>query len=140
LEGYKKALKLDPQLGRAHAGLGAASRLLGNRHDATRYSRQGLILTARVTDREKFRTRGGYYGAMGDGDKATEQWEALVKRFPADSNALANLAVVSASHRDMGRALELGLKASAIYPRNLVRRNNVVLFALYAGDFEAAEK
>ena len=40
----------------------------------------------------------------------------------------------------MTRALELGRKASAIYPKNVLRRNNVALFALYSGEFATAEK
>ena len=140
LEGYNKALKLDPQLGRAYAGLGAVSSAMLNRDDSVKYYKQALGLIDRMTDREKFRTRGGYYAAIGDNDKAKEQYEALVKQFPADSNALSNLAVVVANQRDMTRALELGRKASAIYPNNVLRRNNVALFALYGGDFETAEK
>ena len=140
LEGYKKALKLDSQLGRAYAGLGAVSNSMLHRDEAIGYYKQALDFIDRMTDREKFRTRGGYYAAIGDNDKAREQFEALVKQFPADSNALTNLAVVVADQRDMSRAQELGRKASAIYPNNVLRRNNVALFAMYGGDFEVAEK
>ena len=87
-------MTLDPQLGRAYAGLGAVSSSMLNRDEAVKYYKQALGLIDRMTDREKFRTRGGYYAAIGDNDKASEQYEALVKQFPADSNALSNLAVV----------------------------------------------
>ena len=40
----------------------------------------------------------------------------------------------------MRRALDLGRKASAIYPNHVLRRNNVALFAMYLGEFETAEK
>ena len=66
-------------------------------------------------------------------------WE-LVKQFPADSVGLSNLAVAHMLHRDMERALEVGRKASAIYPMNVLRKNNVALFAMYSGKFEEAEK
>lgn len=140
LEGYNKALKLDPQLGRAYAGLGAVSNSMLNRDAAVGYYKQAMGLIDRMTEREKFKTRGGYYAAINDNDKALEQYEALVKQFPADSNGLSNVAVVSANKRDMRRALDLGRKASAIYPTNILRRNNVALFAMYGGDFELAEK
>jgi len=140
LDGYNKALELDKQLGRAYAGLGAVSSAMGNRDNAIQYYKQALNLIDRMTDREKFRTRGGYYTAIGENDKSREQYEALVKQFPADSNALSNLAVVASNQRDMKRALELGRKASAIYPTNVLRRTNVALFALYGGDFDTAEK
>jgi tetratricopeptide (TPR) repeat protein len=93
-----------------------------------------------MTDREKYRTRGGYYLAIRDSDKAREQYQALVEQFPADSTGLSNLAVASSVRRDMKLALELGRKASAIYPNHVLRRNNVALFAMYAGEFETAEK
>jgi len=113
---------------------------LGRRPEAEGFYKEALRRLDRMTDREKYRTQGGYYLLIRDSDKAREQLEALVKQFPADSSGLANLAVASFLHRDMPRALELGRKASAIYPNNVLRRNNVALFAMYAGEFETAEK
>ena len=93
-----------------------------------------------MTDREKYRTRSAYFLHIQNPVKAREELEALVAQFPADSTALSNLAVASWQSRDMARALELGRKASAIYPKNVLRRNNVALFAMSAGDFATAEK
>jgi tetratricopeptide (TPR) repeat protein len=140
LAGYLKATQLDPNLGRAYAGMGAVSSSLGRTDEAVKYYKQALGLIDRMTDREKYRTRSGYYLLIRDSDKANEQLEALVKQFPADSTALSNLAVASFLRRDMRRALELGRRASDIYPNHVLRRNNVALFALYSGEFEAAEK
>lgn len=140
LDGYQKAIALDKQFGRAYAGLGAVSNSLGARDEAVSYYKQALDLVNRMTEREKFRTRGGYYLLIRDLDKAREQYETLVKQFPADSTGLTNLAVIAAGNRDMTRALEIGRRASAIYPNNVLRRNNVALFAMYGGDFGNAEK
>jgi tetratricopeptide (TPR) repeat protein len=140
LKAYSKAIELDPNLGRAYAGMGAVSSSLGRTDEAIKYYKQALGLIDRMTDREKFRTRSGYYLLIRDSDKANEQLEALVKQFPADSTGLSNLAVASFLHRDMRRALELGRRASAIYPNHVLRRNNVALFAMYSGEFETAEK
>ena len=140
IAGYQKAVQLDPTLGRAYAGLGAVSSSQGKFSDAEKFYLQALQKLDRMTDREKYRTRGGYYLLVHDSEKAREQLEALVKQFPADSSGLSNLAVASFLHRDMTRALDLGRKASAIYPNNVLRRNNVALFAMYAGEFETAEK
>ena len=140
LDGYKKALQLDPKLGRAYAGLGAVSSSQGREAEAIEYYKQALDLIDRMTDREKFRTRGGYYLLIRDLDKSREQFESLLEQFPAESTGLTNLAVVAANQRDMSRALEIGRRASAIYPNNVLRRNNVALFAMYGGDFGTAEK
>jgi eukaryotic-like serine/threonine-protein kinase len=140
LTGYRKAVDLDPQLGRAFAGMGAVSSSLGRIDEAVGYYKQALGLIDRMTDREKYRTRSGYYLLTRDSQKANEQLEALVAKYPADSTALSNLAVASFLNRDLRRALELGRRASAIYPNHVLRRNNIALFLLYSGEFEAAEK
>ena len=140
LAAYQEAVKQDPQLGRAYAGMGAVSSSLLDTSAAIDDYKKALGLVDRMTDREKYRTRSGYYLLIHDSDKAVEQLEALVKQFPADSTALSNLAVASSQRRDMKRALELGLRASAIYPNHVLRRNNVALFEMYSGDFAAAEK
>ena len=120
--------------------MAAVSSSLLNTTEAIDYYKQALGLIDRMTPREKYRTRSGYYLLVHDSDKAVQQLEALVTQFPADSTALSNLAVASSQRRDMKRALELGHKASAIYPNHVLRRNNVALFAMYSGDFETAEK
>ena len=140
LQGYRKAIELDPKLGRAFAGMGAVSSSLGRIDEAIGYYKQALGLIDRMTDREKYRTRSGYYLLVRDPQKANEQLEALVAKYPADSTALSNLAVASFLNRDMRRALELGRRASAIYPNHVLRRNNVALFAMYSGEFALAEQ
>ena len=94
-----------------------------------------------MTDREKVPDAKRLFPARSsDSVKAREQLEALVTQFPADSSAPRESCRRELADRDMARALELGRKASAIYPNNVLRRNNVALFAMYAGDFETAEK
>jgi tetratricopeptide (TPR) repeat protein/tRNA A-37 threonylcarbamoyl transferase component Bud32 len=137
---YKEALKLDPDLGRAYAGLGAAMANLGRRQEAEEYYNQAIQRIDRMTPREKLRTRSGYFLLVRKADQAREQLEELVKQFPADSVGLSNLAVTHGQQRDMERALEVGRKASAIYPMNVLRKNNVAMFAMYSSKFEEAEK
>jgi tetratricopeptide (TPR) repeat protein len=140
LQRYRKAIELDPKLGRAFAGMGAVSSSLGRIDEAVNYYKQALGLIDRMTDREKYRTRSGYYLLVRDPQKANEQLEGLVAKYPADSTALSNLAVASFLKRDMRSALELGRRASAIYPNHVLRRNNVALFAMYSGEFALAEQ
>ena len=93
LAAYQDAVTQDPQLGRAYAGMGAVSSSLLNTSAAIDYYKKALGLVDRMTEREKYRTRSGYYLLIHDSDKAVEQLEALVKQFPADSTGLSNLAV-----------------------------------------------
>src|SRR5262249_42104582 len=58
---YEQAVQFDPNLGRAYAGLAATSANMGRRKDAEKYYQLALTHIDRMSDREKYRTRGGYY-------------------------------------------------------------------------------
>jgi serine/threonine protein kinase/tetratricopeptide (TPR) repeat protein len=137
---YQLAAKLDPDMGRAYSGLGAMANSLGRRQEAEEYFKQALARTGRMTDREKYRTRSGYYLLTRNTDKAREELQALLKQFPTDSAGLSNLALSEFYRRDMPRALELGRKASDVFPNSVLRKNNAALYGMYAGDFAFAEK
>ncbi len=137
---YKEAVRLDANMSRAYAGIAAILANQGKRQDAEHYYQLALAHLNRESDREKFRTRGGYYLLTRNYQKAVEQFSDLVKSYPFDSAGLANLALAYFYGRNMSAALEQGRKAVAIYPHNILQRNNVGLYALYAGDFEAAIK
>ena len=74
---YKKAAELDPTMGRAYAGLGAMASSLGRGEEAEDYYKQALARLGRMTDREKYRTRGGYYLLTRNTDKARDELQAL---------------------------------------------------------------
>lgn len=137
---YKKAVALDPLLGRAYAGLGAVTSSLGRRQEAEEFYKLALAHSSRMTEREKYRTRSGYYLLQRNSEKALEESKALVEKFPADTAGLANLALAYFYRRDMTRAVAEGRRAVEIYPTNVIRRNNLALFAMYAGDFATAER
>jgi len=139
VERYQAALARDPGMGRAYAGLAVIENNRGRRAEAERNFKLAMSHVDRMSDREKYRTRGAYYLVVDrDADRAIEALSQLVKLYPADNAGLANLAVAYQLKRDFLRALEEGRKAIAIYPRNVAQRNNVGLFAMYAGDFDAA--
>jgi len=135
---YRKALDLDPNLGRAYAGLAAVESIRGRRAEAEKYYKEAFARIDRMSDREKYRTRGGYYLLIRNPDNAIEEFSALVKQFPADTAGIANLAAAYFYKRDMPRALEEARRAVALSPRNVPQRNNLGLDAMYAGNFEDA--
>ena len=137
---YKRTLQIDPSFGRAHAGLAALYANFNRPQEAEASYLGALSHLDRMTEREKYRTRGGYYLFKRSNDKARQEFEALVKEFPADSSGLANLALAHFYLRDMKSAREFGQQASELSPRNVVQKNNLALFAMYSGDFEAAER
>ena len=93
-----------------------------------------------MSEREKYRTRGGYYLLIRNPDNAIDEFSALVKQFPADTAGIANLAFAYFVKRDMANALTWGRRAIEIYPKNVPQRNNFGLIAMYAGDFETGAR
>jgi tetratricopeptide (TPR) repeat protein len=137
---YRKAVELDPNMGRAYAGLAAIDQNLGRHEEARKTFEAALARLERMSDREKFRTRGLYYLVIRRPDKAIEEFNSLVKQYPSDTAGIANLALALFYKRDMAAALREGRRAVEIYPKNVIQRNNVGLFAMYAGDFASAVK
>src|SRR5579864_716351 len=137
---FLKAIELDPNFGSAYAGLAAMYANQGHRQDATKYYKLAMEHIDRMTDREKYRTRGGYYLASMDPQKAIDEFSSLVQQYPADSMGHSALAFAYYLRHDMTKAIEEGRKALETYPKNVPYRNNVALYSIYAGDFATAEQ
>jgi tetratricopeptide (TPR) repeat protein len=137
---YRKALDLDPDLGRAYTGLAAVSMNLRQREQAEKYFQQAMARIDRMTQRERFRTRGLYYLFLRDYEKAADEYTALVKQYPADVVGFVNLAVAHCYRRDMAAALEAGGRALRLVPGHVLNRANLAVYALYSGDFEVAAR
>jgi eukaryotic-like serine/threonine-protein kinase len=140
LKSYSKAVAEDPNLGRAYAGMAVMYSNLGKSEDAEKYYKLALARIDRMTDREKYRTRSGYYLVTRNQAKAIEELSALVSQFPADTAGHANLALAYFYARDMNKALEEQKRALALTPHSILQRSNFSMYALYAGDFETAAK
>lgn len=135
---YEQAIQLDPNLGRAYAGLAATSSNMGRRKDAEKYYQLALAHIDRMSDREKYRTRGGYYLANREPRKAMEEYAALVQQFPSDAAGYTNLALAYFYLRDMPKAMEQGRHAVELAPQALLQLSNLALYAVYAGDYATA--
>jgi eukaryotic-like serine/threonine-protein kinase len=140
IEAYQKAIALDPDMGRAYAGIAASDQNLGHISDAEKNYRLAMAHIDRMTDREKYRTRGGYYLLMRNDVQAIGEFTALVKEYPADTAGHANLAYAYFVQRNMDKALDEEKKAIAITPHSVLQHSNLSQYALYAGDFDTAAK
>lgn len=138
LDAYAKAVDLDPDLGRAYAGTAAIYANLGRRQEAEKYYALALKHIDRMTDREKYRTRSGYYLLMRDQFRAMQELNSLVSEYPADTSGHANLALAYFFGRDMKKALEEQKHALQLTPHSVLQRVNYSMYALYAGDFDTA--
>jgi tetratricopeptide (TPR) repeat protein/predicted Ser/Thr protein kinase len=135
---YQRAVELDPKMGRAYAGLAAIENNRGRRQESEKYYKLALERIDRMSDREKYRTRGGFYLLERKPDSAIQEFSALVKQYPVDTAGIANLALAYFLKRDMTNAVKEARRSIEIYPKNVPQRNNYGFDAMYAGDFETA--
>ena len=138
IETYRHAAELDPEMGRAYAGAAAMYANLGQRQQAEKNYQLAMAHIDRMTDREKYRTRSGYYLLMKNHKKAIDELAALVQQYPADTAGRANLAFARFEERDMVKALEEQRQVLTLLPHSVLQRSNLSLYALYAGDFDTA--
>ena len=137
---FQRAIQLDPNLGRAYAGLASAYANLGRKSDAEQYYKLAMSRMDRMSDREKYRTRSGYYLMTRNNTRAIEELTQLVKLYPVDMAGLNNLPLAYFYSRDMPRAMQESQRVLSIYPKNYIAQNNAALYAMYAGDFASAQK
>jgi eukaryotic-like serine/threonine-protein kinase len=136
---YRKATELDPKFGRAYSGWAISAQRLGHGEETTAAWEKALSLVDRMTEREKYRTLGGYYlGSVQNYEQAAENYGALVAKYPGDSSGYGNLALAHFYLHDFAKALDEGRKAVEINPKNMLQRHNLALYAMYAGDFATA--
>jgi tetratricopeptide (TPR) repeat protein/predicted Ser/Thr protein kinase len=138
IQEYLAAVAADPNMGRAYSGLAVTYSNLGQRLEAEKYFEQALAKMDRMTDRERFRTRGAYYLFQRNYDQAIKELSALTQKFPADDAGRTNLALAYFYRRDIARAIQENGQAIQIYKHNLFYRNNQSLYEMYAGQFNAA--
>ena len=137
---YLRAIQEDPNFGRAYSGLALIYYNRGQEREAEQYFQKAMAQIDRMSEREKYRTRGIYYLINRNTQKAIEEYNALVEKFPADSAGQTNLALAYFWARDFARAVEVSRQAVELQPKNIIPRYNLVWSALAVGDFALAEQ
>ena len=137
---YKKAIAVDRNFGRAYSGWATSCYELGRNDEAGELWKKALSLMDRMTDRERYRTLGTYYLAVvRNYDQAIDNYTKLLDKYPADRSSHNNLALAYFYQRNLPKAMEEQRKAVDIYKGSFKFRNNALLYAMYASDFDAAE-
>jgi tetratricopeptide (TPR) repeat protein len=140
IDAYLWAIDHDPNFGRAYAGLAAAYYAQGERTLAAKYYKDALDRIDQMTEREKHRTRGGYYLFTSNFKRAIEEYSALVQEYPKDLAGYSNLAFAYFLNCKMQEASQIGLLAVELDPENLDYRFNQSVYELAAGDFDRARE
>ena len=140
LRSFSKALQFDPNFPRAYSGMAAMAENLGKTKDAEKYMKLAMEHVDRMSERERYRSRGLYYASTGDWQKCVEENGQLVNRYPADRVGQLNLAACSAQLRNLPKAVEAARRAVEIVPRGALQRLNLSFLSSFSGDFQNGEK
>jgi tetratricopeptide (TPR) repeat protein len=139
LDAYRQAISLDPNFGRAYAGMANVYANLKDQPNAKAAYDKALKLVDRMSDREKYRTLGTYYlNIAGNYEKAIENYETLVGLFPADDAAHANLSVAYLNVGNLQGAIKEVREVLKLNPRSAVDRYNYAMYSLYAYELDTA--
>jgi tetratricopeptide (TPR) repeat protein len=141
IEEYRRALQLDPEMGRAYAGAAVCYANMGRLDEAEQQFQQAVVHIDKMTNREKYRSRGVYYLMTRNYGKAADEYTALAAEYPYDAAMLNNLPLAHLYARNMALAVEEGRRAVEIYPDHVMPRANLALYLMYAGRFaESSEE
>jgi len=138
---YRRATDVDPSFGRAYAGWAVSAFTIGRKAEAEEQWKKAVARIDGMTEREKFRTLGSYnLGVSRNFAQAIEQYSELVRRYPADTAGHSNLALAYFYMLDFPRAFDEGKTAMSLQPGSYRFASNYALYAMYAGEFDAAAK
>jgi tetratricopeptide (TPR) repeat protein len=136
---YEQAVEIDPDFARAYSGWALSAFKIGRRTEAEEQWKKALSLLDRMTERERYRTLGLYYTRVSlNYDKAIENFEQLVEKFPADGAGHNNLSVLYFLSLQFEKAVAESGRLIKIYPTRTLYRSNHALNAMWAGDLETA--
>src|SRR6266478_793881 len=139
LKSFAKTAELDPNFARAYSGVTAAAIKLDRHGDAEKYIKLAMEHVDRMTDRERYRVRGLYYGTSGNWQKCAEEYTQLVKAYPGDNIGHNNLAICLSQLRNLPKAIEEARLDNEMHPNTLAHLN-LAMFLAYAGDFQGSER
>jgi tetratricopeptide (TPR) repeat protein/predicted Ser/Thr protein kinase len=139
-QSFSKAVELDPNFARAYAGMSGTANDLGKQADGEKYIKLAMEHLDRMTERERYHTRGFYYLVAGNYPKCVEEYSSLVGQYPADRVGQSDLAWCYAYLRNFPKAVESARKAEEIAPKGALEHINLAFFSSFAGDFQTGER
>jgi eukaryotic-like serine/threonine-protein kinase len=137
---FLKAVELDPKFGVGYQLLAVQSRNLGQLQEADKYINEALKYLDNMTERERLSTRGMYYRLTGDYPQCVKEYGELIARYAADVTGHNQRALCLTQLRDLKGAVDEMRQVVELLPNRATFRDNLALYANYAGDFQTAEE
>jgi eukaryotic-like serine/threonine-protein kinase len=137
---FLKAVELDPNFGVGYQLLAVQSRNLGQLQEADKYINEALKHLDNMTERERLSTRGMYYRLTGDYSQCVKEYGELIARYAADVTGHNQRALCLSQLRDLKGAADEMRQVVDLLPNRVTFRDNLALYANYAGDFQTAEE
>ena len=120
---FGKAVELDPNFAMAHAYLGVSYEHLNQYALESDQLAQAARLADRVSEPERLRIMGAYYGTQLDFVKACENYQLLAQLVPEDPAPYVNTGVCKNDLYDYNAAISYTEKALKFVPQSGVRIN-----------------
>ena len=139
-ESLLKAVEVDPKFGVGYQLLAIQSRNVGQLQEAVKYINEALKYLDGMTERERYSTRGFYYRLTGDYPQCVKEYGELIARYEADVVGHNQRALCLTQLRDMRGAVDEMRQVVNLLPNRTLFRDNLALYANYAGDFQTAEE
>jgi serine/threonine protein kinase/tetratricopeptide (TPR) repeat protein len=136
----KHAIELDPNFAMAYATMGIMYSNIGEASLASQYSQKAYDLRDRVSEREKFRITGNYYGNVtGELEKALQTYELWAQNYPRDFLPLGYLGLLHGVVGQYEKAAAEELEASRLDPNSAVNLGNLMLAYAALNRFDEAK-
>jgi tetratricopeptide (TPR) repeat protein len=124
----KHAIELDPNFAMAYATMGIMYSNIGEASLASQYSQKAYDLRDRVSEREKFRITGNYYGNVtGELEKAVQTYELWAQNYPREFFPHGYLGLLHGVVGQYEKAAAEELEASHLDPNSAVNLGNLML-------------
>ena len=120
---FSKALQLDPKFAMAHDYLGITYEQMNERDSQQNQLHEAALLADRVSEPERVKILGDYYGAIMDYQKECGYFQLLTQLQPQDPAPYINLGICRLNTFDYAAAVGLTQKALQFVPQSRVRIN-----------------
>ena len=136
----KRAIELDPNLALAYLYLGNAYGNLGQEKLHIENIKKAYALSARVSERERYKISALYFWLSGDLEQVSQLFEMWGKSYPKEVTPPADLAVIGVSLGQYEKAVTYTLDALRLEPNRTVAYSNLAQCYLALNRLDDAKK